>query len=161
MAKNELCCGAAKRCITPPRELLTRLTGLGKRSFSGQILDDIYLRVLVFDNGKDWCVFAVFDLDKVPFPDRIVKSIAKVGIPEDSIVPISTHIHTAPVCGIRPDEPMNSTENRTPEKQQADAEYVDFLCEEALMAARDALENLERVKVGWAEGESYINVNRM
>jgi hypothetical protein len=42
---NQLFCGAARECITPPGELLPDLRGLMDRPFGG-VLDDLFVRVL-------------------------------------------------------------------------------------------------------------------
>lgn len=157
-----LYCGAARECITPSKELLGSLSGLGGRHFSGVIVDDIFVRVIAFKSGSKTALIVAFDLDKVPYPERILEKLTKAaGIAEESIMLFSTHIHTAPVCGRRPDEPMNDSEKRAPNLRKADEKYIEFLGDCAVSASTAAIKNMNPARVGWNEGESYINVNRV
>ncbi len=159
---ERLYCGAAKRCITPQAELIGNLRGLGNRKFSGVIADDINVRVIALRTGEHSALIVALELDKVPYPERFLQALEReTGVKADSMLLFSTHIHTAPVCGIRPDEKMNSVESREAPLQEAEARYVDFVLERTLDAAREAIASMVPARIGWAEGQSYINVNRI
>lgn len=65
--KEQLQCGAGKMKITPREEWLKDLRGLQDIEFTG-ILDDLYVRALLFDDGCEKSLIVTFDLDKVPHP---------------------------------------------------------------------------------------------
>lgn len=154
-------CGAAKRMITPPAELLPELNGLGGITFSG-VLDDLFVRSLALGDGERTVLFLVFDLDKVPAPERYLALLSEqTGIPPEHISLLSIHTHTAPVTGWRPTEGPNFIENKPENVQKATHEYEALLEKAALEAAAEAVAAMRPVRVGWAAGESYVNVNRV
>ena len=161
MEKKLMAC-TGKRVITPPESLRKDLRGLGGRRFSGVVLRDLYVRVLALRSGEKQALLVGLECDKVPYPDRFIRALSeKTGTGEIGIMIFSTHIHTAPVCGMRENEPMNSVENRSPDERKAEQAYVRFMMDQTVQAAEAAMENLRPVRVGWQEGRSAINVNRM
>ena len=83
---SRLYCGAAKRCITPPAELLPRLVGLKQHRFAG-VLDDIYVRAAVFTAGEDSLLLLGFDMTTAPCAKEILGKLTEAtGIPEDHIL---------------------------------------------------------------------------
>lgn len=154
-------CGASKKKITPPAELLANLNGLGNVVFSG-VLDDIYVRALVLGDEKEKILFVVFDLDKVPYPEKYLPMLSRLaGIPEANISLVSIHTHTAPVTGWRPTEGPNFILRKPEHVQNATHAYEAFLEETVQEAVEEALASLQPVRIGWSEGESYININRL
>ena len=70
---NSLFAGAAKVCITPPEEWLPMFNkrnflGGGPDSYFGAVLDDIFVKSLVIENGYERIVMVVFDLIALPYP---------------------------------------------------------------------------------------------
>lgn len=154
-------CGAAKRKITPSAALLPLLHGLGGITFSG-VLDDLFVRALVLENGENAALLVVFDLDKVPAPERYLTLLSQhTGIPPERISLLSIHTHTAPVTGWRPTEGPNFIENKPESVQKATHEYEAFLEQAVLDCVREAMAARQRVRVGWGWGESYVNINRV
>lgn len=154
-------CGAAKKKITPPMELLADLRGLGDIVFA-EVLDDIYVRVLILGDEKEKILLAVFDLDKVPYPEKYLPAISQLsGIPEANIALLSIHTHTAPMTGWRPTEGPNFILRKPEHVQKATHEYEAFLEQTALEAVQEAMAALQPVRIGWGRGESYININRL
>lgn len=154
-------CGTAKKKITPPENLLPLLHGLGNITFSA-VLDDIYVRVLVLDDERKKIMFVVFDLDKVPWPEKYLPMLAaQTGIPEECISLLSTHTHTAPIAGWRPTEGPNFILKKPEIVQKAISEYEEFLERVVREAVNEAIELLQPVRIGWGQGESYVNINRV
>ncbi len=154
-------CGASKRKITPPAHLLPDLHGLGNVVFA-DVLDDIYVRVLLLGDGKNEVLFVVFDLDKVPYPDKYLPALSEqVGIPQENISLLSIHTHTAPMTGWRPTEGPNFILRKPEQVQQATHAYEAILEQTVREAVAEAMANRRSVRMGWGEGASYININRL
>lgn len=154
-------CGVSKKKITPPDDLLPFLHGLRNVTFSG-VLDDLFVRAMILCDGQKKVMFVVFDLDKVPWPERYLPVLsAQTGIPEESISLLSTHTHTAPISGWRPTEGPNFIERKPEHIQKATREYEAFLEKAVQEAVTEAAANLQPVRMGWGQGKSYVNVNRV
>lgn len=154
-------CGAAKKKITPGPELLANLNGLGNVVFS-EVLDDIFVRVLLLGDETEKILFVVFDLDKAPYPERYLPMLSGLtGIPEANISLVSIHTHTAPITGWRPTEGPNFILRKPEHVQQATREYEAFLEAAVREAVSDAMAALQPVRIGWSRGESFVNINRV
>lgn len=154
-------CGASKKKITPPAHLLPDLNGLANISFV-DVLDDIYVRALLLGDEQEKILFVVFDLDKVPYPEKYLPALsAQTGVPEEHISLVSIHTHTAPITGWRPNEGPNFIARKPEAVQNATHEYEAFLEQAVQEAVAEAVANLQPVRVGLGRGESYININRV
>lgn len=154
-------CGAAKRKITPDPELMANLTGLGNVVFS-EVLDDIYVRVLLLGDEREKLLFVVFDLDKVPYPEKYLPMLSDlVGIPEENISLLSIHTHTAPIGGWRPTEGPNFILRKPEHIQRATHRYEEILEAAVQETVQEAMASQRPARVGWSTGESYININRL
>lgn len=95
---GELRVGASAVKITPPNG--TPMAGYyGLRESQG-VLDDLYAKAIVLDDGKTKAAMVVCDLIGMPRPPVIEarKRIAeKTGIPGDHVMISATHAHTGPV----------------------------------------------------------------
>jgi hypothetical protein len=95
---GELRLGTAAVKITPP--LNTPMAGYyGARGSKG-VLDDLYAKAVVFDDGKTKAAMVVCDLIGLPRAPvlearRIIAE--KTGIPADHVMISATHSHTGPV----------------------------------------------------------------
>ena len=157
---KQLYCGAARGVITPPDELIPHLRGLRDSTFGG-VLDELYVRVIAVGNGLDKALLVAFDLDKAPNPaENIAHLSARSGIPPENIFFFSTHTHTAPVTGYRPDEPINAASRKPAHVQQATAQYEQQIAATLLAVVDQAIGSLRPARMGHASGKSYINVNR-
>lgn len=161
MAGNQIYCGAGKANITPPQELLLRLPGLMGGRFSGKVYDELFVRAIALKSGGTTVLLASFDLDKAPDPEGNLTLLQeRFGLSRDQILLFGIHTHTAPICSVRPFEGMNSREGRPPDQQEAMLAYETLVRERLLEAAEAAVDSLRPARIGWAVGESYINVNR-
>ena len=123
--------GAARVDVTPsPGEL-------PKNSYG--ILDRLYARAIVIDNGAATAALVTVDAGAIAEPlwQTVSQSIAKdLGIPPTHVLLTATHTHSA-------------GGPRSPDYAQKIVE-----------AARLAKQRLTPARVGYGTGESYINVNR-
>src|SRR5579871_3748930 len=123
--------GAAKVDVTPaPSEL--------PKTYDG-ILDHLYSRAIVVDNGSARA--ALISVDAGAVPDAIWKGVSEqvekdLGIPSRNVLLTATHTHSAPA--------------------QTGPEYIRKIVESVRMAK----ERLTPARVGYGAGVSYINVNR-
>ena len=154
---SQLYCGAAKRCITPPVELLPRLVGLKQHRFAG-VLDDIHVRAAVFTAGEDSLLLLGFDMTTAPCSEEILnKLVEATGIPEDHIFFYSIHTHAVPFNALD----MEERERQSADTLLASEAYTQYLYHEAVGAAAEALANRQPARMGWAFGESGVNVCRL
>ncbi len=157
MNKNVLKCAAAKADITPDEKLVPDLYALMGIPYGG-IWDTLALRVLAIDNGESKVLIISFDLDKSPNPKEWLAILsAKFDIPEENIIYVGTHTHSAPLTTFRPSERKCEY---TDAQKSAMAAYEAFVLEQLTGAVGRALADLKPARIGWAEGTSYINVMR-
>jgi hypothetical protein len=94
----ELRVGAAAVKITPVNG--TPMAGYYSRRDSQGVLDDLYAKAIVLDDGKTKAAMVVCDLIGVPpAPVREARRLieAKTGIPAERVMISATHAHTGPV----------------------------------------------------------------
>jgi hypothetical protein len=123
--------GAAKVDITPtPAELPKQFLG---------ILDQLYARAIVIDNGHTSA--ALISLDAGVVPNQLWQSVSsrmekELGIPAVNVLITATHTHSVPF-GMNPN-------------------YADKVFE----AVKLAKEKLQHARISYATGVSYLNVQR-
>lgn len=155
--KKQLFCGAARVKITPPGDLMPRLRGLKGYRLAG-VIDDLYVRAMVIGNERERAALISFDLNTAPCTQEFLDDLAaRAGIPVENLLVFATHTHAVPV--VSPDR--NGHGETDPEVQQATAAYAAFVQEQAHAALGQALAELEPARMGWAFGESAINVVRL
>lgn len=158
--EEKLMCGAARVCITPPKELVPHLKGLAGQSYC-DVLDDLFIRVIALSSGERTLLLMSFELDKVPYPKEYAELISDAtGIAEENILLMAIHTHCAPVTGIRPDEGPNNRAKFPTEMLAATEKYEKLLTASVAKAAKSAIASMAPCKIGWGDGESFINVNR-
>jgi len=123
--------GAAKVDVTPAENELPQ-------GFEG-ILDRIYSRAIVIDDGTSTA--ALISVDAGAVPDAIWQEVTgrlerELGIPTDNVLLTATHTHSAPREGV--------------------GAYTDKIVESVRMAKA----RLTSARVGYGIGVSYLNVNR-
>lgn len=154
---SRLLCGTAKQCITPPPELLPRLVGLKQHRFAG-VLDDLYVRAMTLGDEKERVLLLSFDMTMAPCTQEFLERIAReTGIPEEHILFFSIHTHAVPFNDID----LERREEQDEDTLAACRAYTLFLHERALRAAKDATGTLIPARMGWAWGESFVNVVRL
>ena len=140
-------CGFYEREITPP--LGKEIPGYYAKRVSTGVLDRLYAKAVVLDNGEEQLALVVLDAiqTETPMHDAIVERIcANSGLKPENITVTATHTH----LGIPMDEPIGS---------KGDPAYMDWLCLMAADCVLLALQNLKectlQMGMGRVEGVSF------
>ena len=144
---GQLLAGAARISITPSADEFP-CDGPGNRKFVG-VHDDVYVRVLVLDDGKQRIGLVILDQTKVPSSLDLVKAVAQeLAVPESHVLVSATHTHNVPLV---------SYNGGTPNKvQQTELEHLQ---QAAVAAARQAKAQLQPARIAFARGEAWVNEN--
>jgi hypothetical protein len=123
--------GAARIDYTPSATQLPR-------NFLG-VLDPIFVRALVLDNGSTRAALVSIDAGAIPtdlFDKVSARATRELGIPATQLLLSATHTHSVPF------------------QLGGDIE------EKVMQALRDSVGRLQPARVAWGTGQSFINVNR-
>lgn len=154
---RQLLCGAGRRCITPPAELLPRLRGLKQHRFSG-VMDDLYVRAIAIGTARSRALILSFDMTTAPCTQVFLEHLSrKLNVPLAQILFFSIHTHAVPFNAID----MEEREQQSEETLAASEEYTRFLHEQTALAAEEALASMRLARMGYAWGESDVNVVRL
>ncbi len=140
--------GIAKTDITPTESLYMGGYDSSCRSEPSSGSDGkIYVRALVFDDNTSKVVF--IETDIVSFPDEDYKAIRKLvssetGIPFDNIMLGCVHNHAAPY----------------PDAMNKNSKWSNQLRGNIVLAVKNAIKDLEPVRIGGGTGRSTIGMNR-
>ena len=149
--------GCAKVNITPPVGVW--LSGYSSRNKpSDGIVDELYAKALVLDDGQNKIAIVSADLLWVPLEITVeIRGIVKnkIGIPESNVLICATHTHFGPkIDKIRkdwPDTPIS----------EVDKSYVQTLTKKIAGSIFTAAKKTKPVKLGVVKGEiSEIVYNR-
>ncbi len=132
--------GAAVSNITPP--LGTSINGNMQDVRAAHVNDELHVRCLALDDGKNRLAFAVVDACMVPreVTEAARQAVAaECGIPADNFLVSATHSHS---CG-----------TLAPVFQSApDPDYPRFVARRIADGVRRAVNNLAPAKIGWGSG---------
>jgi len=143
---EQLYVGAAKRETTPKMEWLP-LYGVARSKLIA-VIDPIYVRVIALSNGDQPSLIVTFDAGGPPDAATFLTGLSEhTDIPIDAIYYGGTHGHTSPSVRINPDVPTTEP-------------YVEFVYQQMLDAADEAIDRLRPATVGIGYSNSYINTNR-
>lgn len=157
---NQLYCGAAKRKITPPKELWENLRGLMGMKYVA-VEDELYVRAAVLRSGNDMALFVGYDLDKAPYPQETMEKInQKHGIPVENITIYGIHTHSAPATGLRPGEHFNDPRRHGEAVAKATEEYENIVLAACHEAVDEAMGKLQPAKISFAKEACAVNINR-
>ena len=135
--------GAAKIDVTPAEgELPKTYHGHEDRRYEG-ILDRLYARAIVVDNGTTSA--ALITLDAGSIPDELWQTVSRrveagLGIPAKNVLLTATHSHSAPA--------------------DPDPGAVLALAQKVFESVQAAKAKLQPARMAYGTGVSYINVNR-
>lgn len=156
MNDHHMLAGAAKVVITPDASYFP-LEHFGKSVFSGKILNDIYARILILNNGYENFVLLTLDLPGVPNAKMLEQFVAEtLMIPIDSVVVTATHNHSGPYFDNVDFEHMFGSAFIEKKKKWM-REFVSSI----KTCCLEAKSNMQRAKIGFGKGECYLNVNRV
>ncbi len=158
---GHLYCGAAKRNVDPPKDLLPKLFGVMPGTHFEEIVGGLYVRVIAIGNGKTTLLFIDYEMDQAPFPTETLKKIhEKYGIPEENIFLLGNHSHEVPVTGIRLAEPGHNQQREEPEYHKATVAYENIVLKGVYDALDEAISTMRPARIGYGSGESFINEHR-
>ena len=148
-AEGALKGGTAKVDITPP--IGAWLSGYGSRKKPSEgILDPLYAKALVLDDGQEKIALVSVDLLWVPLEitNEIRRQVQeKIGIPQENIMICGTHTHFAPkidrIAKTWPDADV----------AEIDESYVQVLKKKIFDSIMLAEKDIKEVKLGVAKGE--------
>src|SRR6478736_5305298 len=123
--------GASKVDYTPAAAQLPR-------NFLG-VLDPIFVRALVLDNGRTRAALISIDAGAIPtelFNKVSVRAARDLGIPTTQLLLSATHTHSVPF------------------------QLGGNVEEKVLQALRESVARLQPARLAWGTGQSFINVNR-
>jgi neutral ceramidase len=148
-AKGELKGGTSKVDITPP--IGAWLSGYGSRNKPSEgILDPLYAKALVLDDGQEKIAIVSADLLWVPLEmtNEIRRQVQeKIGIPQENIMICGTHTHFAPkIDRIAKDWPDAAV-------AEIDESYVEVLKKKILDSIMLADKDIKDVNLGVGKGE--------
>jgi hypothetical protein len=136
--------GAAKTDITPPESAWPK-------QYLG-VLDKVYSRAIVIDNGTETAALVTVDVISMPDPmwKRLSERIEKeLGIPAKNLVLAGTGTHSVPLG--RAGQGAGPTPN---------VESGNSFDDPIFNSVKLAKGNLQPVRMSYGTGVSYINVNR-
>jgi len=144
--------GCGKVNITPPLGI-PLIGSYGKPS--NDILDELYAKALVLNDGNNTLVIVSCDLlytplEEIAGPARKIIT-EKTGIPERNILICATHTHSGP-------EVFTKSKFRTPGDTPPPAinrSYLDTLVEKIAGSALIAYKDMRQVKIGMAKGQAH------
>jgi neutral ceramidase len=150
-SRAELKGGCAKVNITPPLGI-PLIGSYGKPS--DDILDELYAKALVLNDGNSTLVIVSCDLlytplEEIAGPARKIIT-EKTGIPERNILICATHTHSGP-------EVFTKSKFRTPgdtPPPPIDRSYLDTLVKKIAGSALIAYKDMRKVKIGAAYGQA-------
>ena len=141
--------GCAKVNITPP--VGAWLSGYGGRDKpSDGIVDELYARAMVLDNGSN--SIAIISVDLLWIPLKMTNQVReilknKIGIPEQNVLICATHTHFGPK--------IYSETKMGPEVSDntVDSSYVNVLVKKITDSAMLAHKRMDDVKIGAVKGD--------
>lgn len=154
---GQLICGAAKRCITPDKDMMKDLVGLKQHRFAG-VIDDIYVRVMAIGSRERMALIISFDLTTAPCSEEILDRLSDgTGVRREDILFFSIHTHAVPFNDLDLEERKKQSE----ETIAAGRAYTALLHEQVLAAAGEAVRRAVPARMGAVRDESHVNVVRL
>ncbi len=148
--------GYAMADVTP--QVPMPMWGYGARgdALSEGVRDPLHVKTLVIEAGDDRLALVGLDMGRSPMDasmDNIISKVKEVGV--GHVFVVGSHTHHGPVIELR-DEPGMG-------RERFDAEvlaYPDFLENSIVGTIREAAENLQEARIGWATQDIDMNRNR-
>lgn len=147
--------GFSRICITPPLGIL--VSGYYEKREAKEILDDLYVNTVAFDDGKNKAVIINADIIMLSkdmcdgYRERIAKTC---NIPTECIFLTCSHTHTAPMIG--PDFASDLCGDKDYEEKMVQA-----FCDSAKEALANTFESEFSIANGEAKKISFIRRFRM
>jgi neutral ceramidase len=151
---NEFQVGASRVNITPPEDAAFHMAGYGGRTegFTG-ILDSLYFRTIVIDDGLNQAAIVVGDLLHTTeiMWERLSERIEKeTDIANQHLLLAATHTHGAPTF-LRDGQDIEGSLEV----------YINDVIDKIVQSIKDAQGLLVPAKIGVGKGYANININRV
>lgn len=143
--------GAAKRTVTPDRELFERVVAENDRYSYHDIRSDMYVRTIALTDGEKRAVIIVTDLSVYPLSALLCKKLeARFGLSEDCCVIGGTRSHNGFSIGTTDPDSL----------APAMREYAEFVHTLTLDAVEESFARCVPAEIGSATGDSRVNACR-
>ncbi len=147
--EGQLYVGAAIECISPlpdmypiERKASTDVVG---------IIEDTHVRVIAIGDGTTTSLILNFEMGRGPYGPQYVAALSEhTGIDPDEIFLTAGHIHASPEITEETDLEGDSNQER----------WAAYVMDQMLIAADEALANMEPAEYGIGSSQCYINANR-
>jgi neutral ceramidase len=149
--------GVARVEITPSQNNIVLAGAVGGRNLARFVLDPLFARAVVFEQGGKKLCLLVLDVIAItlPYTRRIRAAAEKLGIKGDDVIVQATQTHSAPSIGLLMFDPdltgANTFEDCVTGHNTA---YDDFVVERAIEAIRQASASIKG-PVQLAAGSAY------
>ncbi|PIU50937.1 hypothetical protein COS91_07055 [Candidatus Desantisbacteria bacterium CG07_land_8_20_14_0_80_39_15] len=144
--------GVAKVKITPPLGVELWGYGIYLNRFAKGVNDELYAKAIEFYDGENKAIIISCDLGGLGryFVQQCKEEISKsINIPKDNITICATHTHSGPSTVF-----MRGL-------GEIDKNYLNFLKEKIVQAAKKSDKDLEKIRIGTGKGEADIGYNRV
>jgi hypothetical protein len=153
--KSTLYAGVSKVNITPITPIPIAWHA-GKNTVYERIHDEVFIRAIVFSNGKTKAALIAADASEFSssFDDEVFDRIEKeTGIPQVNILISATNTHSGPTNIY---SGMDYTKSTLPEVKT----YSDGLKDKIVEAVKEADKKLKPASIGTGRGQCKMNINR-
>lgn len=156
LSSDTLYIGASTKDITPQSNMYP-LHRMPKVDIENMVLDPLHVRVIALSNGGSKSLIICSETGRSLGP-QIAKIVSEhSGISLSNIIITATHSHAAPEISDPVNIDFKDSKDKSVSTQQLWAKYA---LEQTLSAVDDAMNHMQRAKVGIGYSKSYINVNR-
>ncbi|MGM9521253.1 MAG: hypothetical protein ACI3VB_02095 [Oscillospiraceae bacterium] len=157
---NSLMAAAAKRVITPSDDMLMRIRDEDPVMKKYQsVYSDLYVRVIVLDDGGRRLVFISCDLSAFPGQQRMADRLcAEFGVSEEGCIFGSTRNHQSVTVSFPEEAKPAYGGVKVP--SPAELEMIYMIHDQTADAVKEALGRLTPARVAFGKTESYMNVKR-
>ena len=160
-----LTCGAARRCVNPPEDIVLRTHRKPDRDTS--CADDLYVRVLALGDGTETFLIISYDSGYSCIDDQLEEIEKTYQIRSDNVMIFDTHSHSKLYGGYQfgrlPPNPRKHYQefySWPQEEQDAMNRYGEMTRRLMLEAVGEALQTMRPARMGHAKGQSFINTCR-
>lgn len=159
MSNCKIQVGAAKLSVTPAPDMFPFPLLIVKGEYGAvRKGEELHVRAIVVDNGKDVFLFESFEMAGVPLPDILHERLGKeYGLKKENILLSATHNHSAPHVVDFGNGSHGWMKELDTDKTRA---YTQFVMDQAVKVVGLAMADMRAAKYGYGEGKSYININR-
>ena len=157
----QMLAGAGQRCITPSEEWMKKnIEENGPREGFDGVYEDIYVGAIAVSDGEKKIIIMSADIGVFPGMNKLARRMTEeLGVDPMGLIIGETHNHEAPNAQFLEGGDYDVMGGRMPVTPSRN-EYAEFIHEQAMAAAKEALDNMVPARMGVNKGMSYINCCR-